>query len=225
VGDGAVLIDPRFQGPTGSGQGGYTAGILAGHLGGRVMVDIHRPIPLGVELRVEVEGDRARALHGDEVVLRAARVSQVFAASPPVEVDAARAAWGRPQSHASPDCFACGLGAESFRVWAGPVADGILASPWSPPSWSAGASGRVADPFVWAAIDCPAGWAIARQTSRRTLTIQFGAEILAPIYPVGEYVVTAVAQRWRGRAFRAATSLYEPGGRLMARASSVWLEV
>ena len=43
-------IDPRFNGPPGSGNGGYTCGLVAGLLGGPAEVTLRLPPPLGTPL-------------------------------------------------------------------------------------------------------------------------------------------------------------------------------
>ncbi|MBX6767155.1 MAG: hypothetical protein IRY90_08385, partial [Actinomadura rubrobrunea] len=54
-----MIIQRRFQGPDGSGNGGYVAGLLAGHLStDTVTVTLRRPPPLDTELRVTAEDER-----------------------------------------------------------------------------------------------------------------------------------------------------------------------
>ena len=47
-----MIIAPRFCGPQDSGNGGYTAGLLAKQLGGSVEVTLRQPPPLGRDLVV-----------------------------------------------------------------------------------------------------------------------------------------------------------------------------
>ena len=54
-------IDPRFNGPPGSGNGGYACGLVAGLLGGPAEVTLRLPPPLGTPLRWDGE----RLLDGD----------------------------------------------------------------------------------------------------------------------------------------------------------------
>lgn len=57
-----VTIASRFQGPDGSGNGGYTSGLLAGFLGARAQVTLRSPPPLERRLTV--------AAHDGGAVLR-----------------------------------------------------------------------------------------------------------------------------------------------------------
>ncbi len=47
-----IIIDPHFCGPTQSGHGGYTAGIMAGHFEEGAEVTLRRPIPTGRPLKL-----------------------------------------------------------------------------------------------------------------------------------------------------------------------------
>jgi len=47
-----LVIDPRFNGPVGSANGGYTCGLVAGLLDGIAEVTLRRPLPLGRPLPV-----------------------------------------------------------------------------------------------------------------------------------------------------------------------------
>ena len=54
-------------------------------------------------------------------------------------------------------CFVCGRARDdAFGVFAGDVAGReLVASPWTPPAWTADEQGRVRPEFVWAVLDCP----------------------------------------------------------------------
>ena len=52
-----VNVGPWFQGPTGSGQGGWTAHRLAKAIDAPVTVAIKRPIPLEVDLAIATVDD------------------------------------------------------------------------------------------------------------------------------------------------------------------------
>ena len=69
----SVVIDAVHCGPSRSGNGGWTAGVLAAHLRGSeaVTVTLRRPPPLSRPLTVRRDGDRADLLDGDLVVAEA----------------------------------------------------------------------------------------------------------------------------------------------------------
>lgn len=82
------------------------------------------------------------------------------------EIDAAAAAFDVEKyesGHAFPGCFTCGPGrapGDGLRLFPGRVVDpGIVVWPWVPGDTSADSNGLVDLPIVWAALDCPSGWA------------------------------------------------------------------
>src|SRR5437016_224325 len=68
-----LIIPERFNGPDGSGNGGFTAGLVAKILGGSdVEVRLHQPPPLGRELAVTTEDNGSVAVSdGDQVIATA----------------------------------------------------------------------------------------------------------------------------------------------------------
>jgi hypothetical protein len=133
-----VIVDARYCGPPGMGNGGYVGGRLAVHLdpAGAAEVTLRRPTPLGVPLTVQLGGEiPARLMNGTELIAEAVPLESgpldggpgpagpddgygVLGSPPPppVPVEQAREA-GRhavarehPETHPFPGCFACGPG-------------------------------------------------------------------------------------------------------------------
>jgi hypothetical protein len=72
-----------------------------------------------------------------------------------------------PNRHPQPWCFGCGTGRaqdDGLRIVPGrvPGAD-LVADVWKPDPTLADAGGTVAAAFVWAALDCPSGFAGIRR--------------------------------------------------------------
>ncbi len=227
----SILVDRRFQGPTGSGQGGYTAGLAGGNLGRQFQADFHRPIPLDTPLRVADEGSARLVYQGEELVMKLARVDRELPTPPPVDLaaaEAARAAYPTEAHELNPHCFSCGVGEESMRVWAGPVGGGeFYATPWVPPAWTDEGSGTVALPYIWAAIDCPAGAKACLDDgiARPAVTGSMTAEVLGQVTPCAPYVIVAWAEPWRGRRRISGAGLFDTEGQLVARQASLWISV
>src|SRR5918998_3323519 len=90
------VIAPRFNGPPGSGHGGYSAGCAAVLVAAPVVeVTLRRPPPLGVELEVERADGGAALLDGDGVVVTARPAELELDPPPPVGLDAAADASAR----------------------------------------------------------------------------------------------------------------------------------
>src|SRR5206468_10475398 len=109
----------------------------------------------------------------------------------------ARARYGGGREGPFSRCFVCGLARDDgFHVHAGEVhGRPVVASPWTPPGWSADAAGAVRAEFIWAVLDCPATFApqlagvaslgfLARQTTRITGPVRAGAEHVVIGWPI-----------------------------------------
>ena len=216
-----ITIDGRFNGPEGSGNGGYTCGLIAGLLDATVEVTLRRPPPLDRPLDVEREGERVLVRDGDALVAEAApaRVDVDVPASPSYE-EAERASARYPgfEEHAFPTCFVCGPEREpgdGLRIFAGPLGDGRVASTWIPT--------EVAPEVVWAALDCPGAIAVGFPDRGETLLGRFAAE-LEELPQVGERcVVVGWPLGEEGRKLYAGTALFGEDGRHLASARATWI--
>ncbi|HET7855054.1 MAG TPA: hypothetical protein VFL41_01210 [Gaiellaceae bacterium] len=217
-----LVIEPRFNGPAESANGGYTCGLVAGFLGGRAEVTLRRPPPLGRPLVVEREGGRVVVRDGEAVVAEAVPAEvELDIPEPPSYEDAVRASARYPglEEHAFPTCFVCGPERErgdGLRIFAGPLEDGRFASPWAPT--------EVGEPIVWAALDCPGAIAVGFPDRGETLLGRLAVRI-DELPEVGEQcVVVAWPLGEDGRKLYAGTALYGEGGRRLARARATWIE-
>jgi len=209
-------IDARFNGPPGSGNGGYTCGVVAALLGGPAEVTLRVPPPLDTELR----WDGKRLLDGETVVAEG-RAAEVDVEPPPTVsfADAEEASRGYPgfEVHAFPTCFVCGPEREDgLRIFAAPV-DGrdVVAAPWVPD--------EVSTELVWAALDCPGAIAVGWDARGVFLLGRMAAEV-RELPRVGERcVVVARPDGEDGRKLFAATALYGEDGRLLGRARQTWI--
>jgi hypothetical protein len=156
----SVVIDPVHRGPSRSGNGGWTAGVLAGYVpgDGPVTVTLRRPPPLARPLEVRLVDDVAVLLDGSELVAEAEPAGAVPEPVRPVGADEAQAVEARYAglaAHPFPECFACGTEraeGDGLVLRPGPVGPGRTACTWVPqPS-------HVEPPHLWAALDCPGGW-------------------------------------------------------------------
>ena len=214
-----MIIPPRFNGPPGSANGGYACGLVSEALGGGFEVMLRRPPPLGVEL--DLVGHELK--QGDVVIAEARRMTaSVLDAPEAVSVEAAQEASKRYpgfRHHAYPTCFTCGPERDDgLGIFPGPVEgrEGVVASPWTPRE-------ALRPEIVWAAIDCPSGWAVDDFQREGVLLGQMGAAIAA-LPTVGE---PSVVIGWRigedGRKRFAGSALFSAGGDLLAAARSTWI--
>src|SRR5215203_5830584 len=120
-----LVIEPRFNGPAGSANGGYTCGLVADFVDGSAEVTLRRPPPLGRPLRVDRDGRGVVVRDGDAVVAEAVEAPfDLDVPEPPTYDEAARASSRYPgfDVHAFPTCFVCGPEREAgdgLRIFAG----------------------------------------------------------------------------------------------------------
>ncbi len=232
------VITRRFRGPASSGNGGYTAGMLAGRLtrvAEPVKVVLRRPPPLDRSLEVRtpsVAAGRLELLDGADLVATAESGTQLGAAVDPVPVEAARAAelsYKGLHDHPFPGCFVCGTGREpgdGLRLRPGPVGSGRTACSWVPDASIADPADEsvVAPEFAWAALDCPGGWTSDLDARPLVLGTMTAVCLVRP--PIGATcVVVGQLLVEEGRKTTSATSVYDEAGDLLAQAEQVWIAV
>jgi hypothetical protein len=217
-----ITIDGRFNGPEGSGNGGYTCGLVAGLLGGVAEVTLRLTPPIDRPLDVERDENRVRVLDGDRLVAEALPAEVGLEIPEPPAYEEAEQASGRfPgfEEHAFPTCFVCGPEREpgdGLRIFAGPLGDGRVASPWVP--------SELDQKIVWAALDCPGAIAVGFPDRGETLLGRLAVQIDG-LPEVGEHcVVVGWPLGEEGRKLFAGTALYGEDGRPLARARATWIE-
>ena len=216
----SVVVATRFRGPTTSGNGGFTAGLLAEAcaVDGPVQVTLRTPPPLERPLQVH---DGA-LLDGDTLVAQA-EPGALTALPDGVDLAAARAAeqaYAGLVRHPFPECFVCGPAREpgdGMRLFPGPIGDGRTACTWTPGS-------EVGLPFVWAALDCPGAWT-SDVVGRPMVLGRMTATVAGAVVPGRTYVVTGTLLLTKGRKTRTATALLDAGGEVVARSEQVWIAV
>jgi hypothetical protein len=212
-----IVIDPRYNGPPDSANGGYTCGVLAKHVGEPAEITLRAPPPLATPMRFDGE----RLWHGETLVAEAApAAADGLAPPPPVAFDDAVRASGRYpglQEHAYPTCFVCGPArTDGLGLFTGPVTDDVLAAPWVP--------GETRRELVWAALDCPGAiavgwsgrgeWLLARMAGRVDDVPRVGERCIVTARPLGR----------DGRKGYAATAAYGEDGRLLGVSRQLWIE-
>lgn len=228
-----LTIPSRFNGPRDSGHGGYSSGLVAALLDVPARVELRSPPPLDSPLDVVAVDDGVEVRDGDTLVARA-RPSPAPDVSPPEYVDpaAAREATHRYEGfvdHSFPTCFGCGperAAGDGLRLFPGLVDGtqaGVIATPWTPDASLAGDDGTVAAPFVWAALDCPSGFAVF--DGRTAVLGSYQVRHDSPV-PVGEELVVLGWPRGTdGRKLFAASALQTSDGRVLAVADALWIEI
>jgi hypothetical protein len=231
----SLTIDPRFNGPPGSANGGYTCGLVAGLLEtDEASVSLRLPPPVGKPLEVVRDGERVELREGDAVVAEgtpAMLLMEVPAAVSPEEAAAAseagRAHWC--DHHPFPSCFVCGpdrAAADGLRVFPGELRDGVFAAAWTPDASLDDGTGHATPECVWAALDCPtsapvANFATGPPMVLARLTARLGASVR-----IGEpHAILSWPLAVDGRKRHGACALFDSAGRLLCASQALWIEV
>jgi hypothetical protein len=213
-------------------NGGWVAGTLAGHLpGGPVSVTLRAPAPLDRPLALGWDGTFLRLQDDDVLVATAERKGAVW--SPPSRIEAsdarrAEAHFAGLHEHPFPGCFVCGTerGDDALRLRPGPVAGrpNTAACTWTPAADLADEQGRVDPRTVWAALDCPTGWAHFRPGGVAVLGRLTGQVLQCP--EVGEPCVVVARRAIRdGRKLWATSAVYRADGSLAGAAAATWIDL
>jgi len=224
-----VSIPHRFNGPLDSGQGGYSAGVVAGFVDGPAEVSLRRPVPLERELEVTRDGDGSvRMLDGEALVADGCRVPALEIDVPDsVTPEAAREATTRYPGDADglfSRCFVCGRARDDgFHVFAGEVPGRrVMASPWTPFDWTADERGNVRPEFVWAALDCPATFSLTlHDDAPLAFLARFTVRAHAPVPAGDEHVVIGWPLDVDGRKYHAGGAIFAADGTLLATARAL----
>ena len=234
-----LRIPRRFNGPRGSGNGGWSAGALAATLpdaglGRPVTVALRMPPPLDVPLPLTPRADGTVATYQGRVVAEASyadRAPEPVPGVPVREAALAEARYKGHEHHPFPTCFTCGTHrrpGDGLRIFAGPVGsrDGRfatsstngadVAATWTPFETSV--------PITWAALDCPGGW--ASDLEERPVVLGTITVLIERLPTTAErYVVVGKQRGVEGRKTYTASTLYDPVGEIVATAEHVWIAI
>ena len=226
-----LSVPARFNGPRESGQGGYTAGLIAMRMGELAEVSLRSPVPLDRELEIEELDNGGIRLSDGETLVAEAKPRELEIEVPgPVGLEDAREAKARYRGTAEGEfshCFVCGIGREdSFGVTAGSVEGrDVVASTWQPgASTDVDGTGRCAPEFVWAALDCPTYFALYPDSLPISFMARFAARV-DDLPEIGdEYVVMAWPISKDGRKHLAGSALLDGEGEVLAMAEALLIE-
>ena len=227
-----IAIAPRFNGPPGSGNGGYVCGLMAKLIDGSSEATLRAPPPLEKPLTLTRDENGAVSLRdGDALIGEAKPIAFDLAAPSAPTLHQARAAAKRYaglNDHRYPTCFVCGTGRpqrDGLDIFTGPVEGrDMVACTWTPGADLADSNGVVLPEFIHAALDCPSYWALPH-AGKPALLARLDSSIDAAVPRAGdELIVAAWAMSSDGRKHRGAAALYTADGGLIARSEALWIE-
>ncbi|MBE2997711.1 hypothetical protein IDM40_03165 [Nocardiopsis sp. HNM0947] len=240
-GDPIVTIGAAHNGPDGSGNGGYSAGLLAERLtapgGPAVEVTLRTPPPLEDPLTLTTDG-AVLTMSGRETVAEARAADLTDEAVPGAPVDPATAKEAEARypglsEHPFPRCYSCGperAEGDGLRLFPGSVRAGsgpdnignTVACTWVPGPELDDGTGHADLRQTWAALDCPGGWS-SDIVGRPIVLGRMTAQVAEAPRTGHTHVVTGHLHAVEGRKVLTGSALHDSEGRLLARARATWI--
>jgi len=234
-----ITIDRRFNGPPNSGHGGYVCGIIADLIGPCAEVTLRSPPPLDLPLTVERIGSEKVRLSDAETTIAEGRKAELRLDIPdPPSLEQSKSAAKRYpgfETHPFPTCFGCGherAEGDGLRIFSGPVNESdVMAAPWLPDVSLVGETGRVKTEFLWAALDCPAGWAVANLQNTLDpdtpyiLLGRFVAEVIKGLKSGQNCVTIGWPIGKEGRKLFSGSAIFLDSGELLAAGKATWIAI
>jgi hypothetical protein len=231
-----VVIPTRFNGPPGSGNGGYSCGVLGTRIGDCAEVTLRLPPPLDREMSIDDEGEgierRWRMLDGAAIVATGRPSAPGVTCPEPPSLDVARAAesaYSGFDRHVFPSCFVCGPQrgeGDGLRIFPGRVEGrGIVASGWTPNDNVGLADGAVDPVVVWGALDCPTYFGGRLNDYGRIAVLgRLTAHLRAPVRVGRPHVVVGWPLGREGRKWEGGAAVFTADGELCAFSRGMWVE-
>jgi hypothetical protein len=217
-----MIIERRYNGPPNSGNGGWTAGLIATEMGRSAEVTLRLPPPLDTPLTVTCTDQTLSVYAAGDALVATAHPAEVAAepigAVPYAEAEAVSATYPGFTANPFPTCFVCGpkrAPGDGLRLFTGRLTSGDTATPWTVPS-------DVSAPMVWAALDCPGGWSIDIE-ARPYVLGRVATHVDALPAPGDECVVMGRLLNIAGRKASVASVLYGPEGTALAWSRATWI--
>ena len=228
-----IVIAKRFCGPPDSGNGGYSSGLVAKTISQNAECTLRKPIPLERDLIVEIRPGGPVLLDGSDVVIECRPADIEVELRAPVSVSEAReAAVNSPamHDHPFPTCFTCGPlrdEGDGLRIFPGQVKgnNDLWAAPWIPDRSLANGNGKVKPEFIWAAMDCPTGFAGGFPWAGKLVTGRLAVTRSKLVRAAEPYIIMSWPLGWDGRKSHAAAALYSASGELCAQAKATWIKL
>jgi len=226
----ALVVPTRFRGPLESGNGGWVCASVAAHVDGDAEVTLRQPPPLQKPLAIELDPPGVQMVDGDDLIATAKPISLSLDAPAPITPAEARQV---PAKYGGEgivgECFSCGRDREpgdGLCLYTGEI-DGrpdSLGVYWSPDASLGRPDGRVPDPIVWAALDCPSGWVHIRNGNLALLG-RMAARVTGDVRVGADYAIVAAPTGVDGRKQHSVSALYDDAGALLAFARATWVKL
>jgi hypothetical protein len=231
-----ITINSRFHGPSDSGNGGYSCGLIGQFIDGPAAVRLRIPPPLDTPMELQRNNGGVELLHAGEVVANGRPAKVDIDVPLPPSLAAAKAASQRYrgfESHFYPGCFVCGperAHGDGLRVFAGPVEvesapAGMVAAAWVPDESLVDSTGYVSTEYLWAVLDCPGAYSFPEPEEGAILLGELAVSVDGVVTAGEECVLIGWQIKQQGRKHFTGTALFGESGTRVAVGYATWFEV
>ena len=228
----SIVVERRFNGPVGSANGGYACGRVAAFVDGPAEVTLRRPVPLDTPLEAERHADGHVTLHHEGALIAEAEPALPLDIEPPRRPTIAEARRAARHTFRAPELLACcyvcsprridGLGVTFGPLPSDPeMTGGLLLADATVPH----ENGVVRPEIAWAALDCPSYAPRLWDQETPSLLARMHAELIEPIELGQPVVAVGWSLGGEGRKLHSATALLAADGRMLARATALWIRL
>ena len=227
----SFTVPSRFCGPPDSGNGGYTCGLLAAELSRVVECTLRAPVPLNVPLNLERTSSGAVLKYGEKIVVEGNSTTISVTPPPSISVHVATEAMASSpamdQRHPFPTCFVCGplrAAHDGLRIFPAAWNGNVHVAAWTPEPEFGDHQQRLRTEFLWAALDCPTGFAAGFPIAGKLVTGRLAVQQLKSISTGTSCVLMSWPLGIEGRKHFSAACLYQ-NEELCAVARATWIRI
>lgn len=227
-----VQIKKQFRGPPTSGNGGYSCGLIANHIGYCAKIRLHLPPPIETEMEVSQTDNGATLLCNDKLV-GSGRPSDFELELPTLPdlrtAQEAETRFAGFKDHIFPDCFVCGpdrAEGDGLRIFPGPTQENdwsLLACSWQPSEDFFDSQGLLKHEFIWSALDCPSYFGVVGENLPKALLGEQELRILKDVSNREPLVVSCWPISKDGRKLKGGAALSTNEGEPIAYAVGTWI--
>jgi hypothetical protein len=228
-----ISIDDRYCGPPNSGNGGYSCGLIANHIGPSAKVRLHAPPPLNKPLDI-YKSNRVVELKDGDTLLGTGKVSDftLDIPEPPTISNASNAQnnFIAYEGHFFPSCFVCGPDRldDGLCLFPGPIAKddwSLLACTWNVKDNCLKDNGLLKHEFIWAALDCPSYYGIFADVPKVALLGELELKIVKDPTITSPLIIWCWPIKEDGRKKYGGSALATAEGEIIAYAMGTWIEL
>ncbi|TGK18526.1 hypothetical protein [Leptospira stimsonii] len=239
----SIEINEKYCGPPKSGNGGYIAGIAAKPIQkDAAVIKIKSPGPLNetlyYSLNSSTNGIKLLSKDADVVIAEAQEDPEFFMNVPELnssileDIQNPEEEYLGFQRHPFPTCFVCGpqrKQEDGMRIFPAKIPDQVGFTHlhgdfWNPWKDLGDADGKIRNEIVWAALDCPGGFAVSYVDPTMIVLVKLRGRILESLFTEVPYAILSWEIGRNRRQRTPGTAIYRISDRkCVAYSEALWM--